>query len=259
MKTLSTIAGRFGSVAVLLLLWELVVASHLVDEAFLPSVHGIVRALWGLALEGAAWSDLLLSVYRALTGLLCGALAGVALGLLMATSKRAEGFFGPLVAATYSLPKAALVPLFVLWFGVGNFTDILTVFLASLLPVVVNTYHGVKAVPRILLWSARAFGTSPRRMLMRVLIPACAPQILTGVRVALGFSWVLTISSEMIAAKSGIGKLIFLYGENGAYDHMFAGILAIVVVAWAMDSLLLRLSARLLHWHDSAGLRERKP
>jgi ABC-type nitrate/sulfonate/bicarbonate transport system permease component len=255
-KALSFAAGRFASIAALLVLWEVAVVLHLFDEAFLPPVHKVAGALWGLAVEGDIWNDLALSVFRALVGLFFGALVGVVLGLLMATSKRANGFFGPLVAATYSLPKAALVPLFVLWFGVGNFTDILTVFLASLLPVVVNTYHGVKAVPRTLLWSARAFGTSPVRILLHVLMPAAAPQILTGVRIALGFSWVLTISSEMIAAKSGIGKVIFLYGENGAYDHMFAGIFAIVVVAWAMDSLMVRVTARLLRWHDSAGIRE---
>jgi ABC-type nitrate/sulfonate/bicarbonate transport system permease component len=258
-KKVWSAAGRFASIAALLVVWELAVVSHLVDDAFLPPVHKVVGALWDLALEGGIWTDLSLSVFRALTGLFFGAIVGVGLGLLMATSKHADGFFGPLVAATYSLPKAALVPLFVLWFGVGNFTDILTVFLASLLPVVVNTYHGVKAVPRTVLWSARAFGTPPRRILLHVLMPASSPQILTGVRIALGFSWVLTISSEMIAAKSGIGKVIFLYGENGAYEHMFAGIFAIVVVAWALDTLLVRITARLLRWHDSAGIRRGAP
>jgi len=256
MKHLRQNIERFGSIAALLVLWELVVVTGLVDEAFLPSAHKVASALWGLGAEGGIWTDLLLSVYRALVGLFFGAIVGVALGLWMATSRRANGFFGPLVATTYSLPKAALVPLFVLWFGVGNFTDILTVFLASLLPVIVNTYHGVKAVPRTMLWSARAFGTPPRRILLHILMPASAPQILTGVRIALGFSWVLTISSEMIAAKSGIGKVIFLYGENGAYDHMFAGILAIVVVAYAMDTLMVAATARLLRWHDSARFRE---
>ncbi len=256
MKTMGNMIGRFGSIIALLLVWELVVDTGLADDAFLPSVHNVAAAFWDLAVEGPIWTDLFLSIYRSLAGLFFGAVAGVALGLLMATSRRANGFFGPLVATTYSLPKAALVPLFVLWFGVGNFTDILTVFLASLLPVVVNTYHGVKAVPRTMLWSARAFGTPPRRILLHILMPASAPHILTGVRIALGFSWVLTISSEMIAAKSGIGKLIFLYGENGSYDHMFAGILAIVVVAYAMDNLMVRATARLLRWHDSARFRE---
>lgn len=247
---------RAMPVLALLCLWELAVVSGLVNPAFLPPAHEVAVALWKLLAEGDIWSDLLISTWRALGGLVLGAAAGVALGLLMATSRRANGFFGPLVAATYSLPKAALVPLFILWFGIGNVTNMLTVFLSSLLPVVVNTYHGVKAVPHTLVWSARAFGTPFHRILTRVLLPASAPYILTGVRIALGFSWVLTLSAEMIAAKSGIGKLVFQYGENGSYAYMFAGILAIVVLAYAMDRGMVRLTGRLLQWHESAQARE---
>lgn len=247
--------GRLAPIVAGLLIWEGVVDTGLVAPEFLPSVHEIAIALWHLLAYGAIWSDLAVSTYRSLVGLVSGTIVGVAMGLLMATSRRANGFFGPLVSATYSLPKAALVPLFILWFGVGNVTDILTVFLASLLPVVVNTYHGVKAVPHTLVWSARAFGTPPRRILLHILVPASAPHILTGMRIALGFSWVLTISSEMIAATSGIGKTIFLYGENGSYGYMFAAILAIVVVGYALDQLMVSATGRLLQWHDLARLR----
>jgi ABC-type nitrate/sulfonate/bicarbonate transport system permease component len=247
---------RYASIVVVIAVWEIAVVSGAVNAEFLPAAHQVAAALWDLVVEGKIWSDLLVSIYRSLVGLFFGAIVGVGVGLLMATSRRANGFFGPLVATTYSLPKAALVPLFVLWFGIGNFTDILTVFLASLLPVVVNTYHGVRAVPPTMVWSARAFGTPPSRVLWRILMPASAPHILTGVRIALGFSWVLTISSEMIAAKSGIGKVIFFYGENGAYSYMFAGILAIVVVAYALDRLMVRATAHLLRWHDSTAHKE---
>jgi ABC-type nitrate/sulfonate/bicarbonate transport system permease component len=257
MTRLSSFIGRSAPIVICLLVWEIVVVTGAVNPAFLPPVHEVAAALWHLGADGTIWADLAISTYRSLVGLFFGTLAGVALGLLMATSRRANGCFGPLVATTYSLPKTALVPLFILWFGIGNFTDMLTVFLASLLPVVVNTYHGVKAVPPTLVWSARAFGTSPSRILLRILMPASAPHILAGVRIALGFSWVLTISSEMIAAKSGIGKSIFLFGENGAYAYMFAGILAIVVVAYVLDRLMVLLTGRLLQWHDSARFRGR--
>jgi ABC-type nitrate/sulfonate/bicarbonate transport system permease component len=256
MKTTRGLVGRWLPLLVLLVIWEVAVDSGLVDRGFLPAVHQVAGALWHLGSGGDLWRDLGISTYRSLVGLLFGSIVGVGLGLMMASSTRANGFFGPLVATTYSLPKTALVPLFILWFGIGNFTDMLTVFLASLLPVVVNTYHGVKAVPDVMVWSARAMGTSPSRVMWRVLVPASAPHVLTGVRVALGFSWVLTISSEMIASTSGVGKSIFLYGENGAYDYMFAGIVAIVVVAYAFDRIMVWLSARLLQWHESAAVRE---
>ncbi len=222
----------------------------LVDRAFLPSVDATVRALWDMTRNGEIAVNLLVSIYRALGGLAIGSVIGVALGLAMATSRRADEFFGPLVATTYSLPKSALIPLFILWFGIGDVTNILSVVLACLLPVIVSTYHGVKSVPSVIVWSARAMGTPHHLILWRILLPGALLSIFTGIRIALGFCFVLTISAEMIAAKVGIGKLIFLYGENGAYAHMFGGLLAVVIVAYAADRALLAAMNHFLRWHD---------
>lgn len=244
-------ALRWSSLAVLVAVWEIAVVTRLADPQFVPAVHDVAAAAFDLAVEAELWVGLAVSTMRALVGLALGTLGGVAIGALMATSARANAFLGPLVATTYSLPKASLVPLFLLWFGVGNTTNILTVFLATLLPVVVGTYQGVKSVPQVLVWSARALGTSPLAIVLRVQLPGALLPILTGVRVALGFSWVLTLSAEMIAAKTGIGKQIFVYGESGAYAHMFAGIGMVLVVAYVADRLLVALTARLLRWNDA--------
>jgi ABC-type nitrate/sulfonate/bicarbonate transport system permease component len=242
---------RYLPVAILLLIWQLAVASDLIDRAFLPSVDATVAALWEMARNGEIGLNLAVSIYRAFTGLAIGSILGVAIGLAMATSRQADRFFGPLVATTYSLPKSSLVPLFILWFGIGDVTNILTVVLACLLPVIVSTYHGVQAVPALMVWSARAMGTPQYKILWRILLPGSLLSILTGVRIALGFCFVLTISAEMIAARTGIGKLIFLYGENGAYAHMFGGLLAVVIVAYVADRALLAGMRHFLRWHDS--------
>jgi NitT/TauT family transport system permease protein len=210
-----------------------------------------VRALWEMTRNGEIVVNLLVSLYRALGGLVIGSVVGVAIGLAMATSRRADQFLGPLVATTYSLPKTSLVPLFILWFGIGNVTNMLSVMLACLLPVIVSTYHGVKAVPPVIVWSARAMGTPHRLILWRILLPSASLSIFTGIRIALGFCFVLTISAEMIASRTGIGKLIFFYGESGAYAYMFGGLLAIVIVAYAADRALLAAMHYLLRWHDS--------
>jgi len=236
-------------VAVLLIVWQLAVSFDVVDRAFLPAVDASVAALWEMIGNGEIGLNLAVSIYRVLGGLLIGSLLGVGIGLAMATSRQADRFFGPLVAITYSLPKASLIPLFILWFGIGDATNILTVVLACLLPVIVSTYHGVQAVPVVMIWSARAMGTPRHVILWRIMIPGAMHSILTGVRIALGFCFVLTISAEMIAAKTGIGKLIFLYGENGAYAYMFGGLLAVVVVAYAADRALLAAMRHLLRWH----------
>lgn len=242
---------RYVPIAATFLAWQLFVDFNLVDRTFLPSFTDTVRALWDITRSGELAINLLVSTYRALGGLLIGSMLGVLIGMAMATSRGADQFLGPLVATTYSLPKSSLVPLFILWFGIGDVTNMLTVVLACLLPVIVSTYHGVKAVPPVIVWSARAMNTGPSTMRWRILLPASMPSVMTGVRIALGFCFVLTISAEMIAAKVGIGKLIFFYGESGAYAYMFAGLLAVVIVAYAFDRMLIALMHYVLRWHDS--------
>lgn len=237
--------------ALCVLLWQLIAVSGLVDSTFLPTVGETLRALWEMTRDGEIGWNLSISVYRAFAGLFIGSVLGIAIGTAMATSSRANGFFSPLVTATYSLPKSSLVPLFLLWFGIGNTTDILTVVLACLLPVIVSTYQGIKAVPPVIVWSARAMGTPRRKIAYRILLPAASLSIFTGVRIALGFCFVLTISSEMIAAKIGIGKLIFFYGESGAYAYMFGGLLAVLIVAYFADRALLTVMHHILRWHDA--------
>jgi ABC-type nitrate/sulfonate/bicarbonate transport system permease component len=242
---------HYFPIAIVLLIWQLAVDLDLVDRAFLPSFGATLRALWEMTVNGEIAVNLLVSIYRALGGLAIGSAVGVAIGLAMATSRRADEFFGPLVATTYSLPKTSLVPLFLLWFGIGDVTNMLAVLLACLLPVIVSTYHGVKAVPAVIVWSARAMGTPHRLILWRILLPSASLSIFTGIRIALGFCFVLTISAEMIASRTGIGKLIFFYGESGAYAYMFGGLLAIVIVAYAADRALLAAMHYFLRWHDS--------
>ena len=242
---------HFVPVIIAVAMWETIVDLGLVNREFLPSFSETIAALWHMIRSGEIWLNLFVTLYRALTGFAIGTLLGVGVGLLMATSERADRFFGPLVATTYSLPKAALVPLFILWFGIGNVTDIITVVLACLLPVIVSTYHGVKATPPILVWSARSMGTPDRAILWRILFPASLGSILTGVRIALSFCFVLTISAEMIAAKTGLGKLIFIYGENGAYAFMFGGLIAVIIVAYATDRALVAATHHFLRWDDA--------
>jgi len=194
-------------------------------------------------------------------GLILGAACGIWIGVMMARSRHFREYVTPIVGGTYSLPKSALIPLFALWFGIGNITSIAAVFLACLLPMIVNTYHGVVTTPKVLVWSAEALGTGERELWPRIFIRNALPDIFTGLRIALGFSFVLAISAEMIASTNGIGKLIFMYGENGAYDYMFAAIACMVIVAFLADRALVILTKRLLVWHESAAaeLEARRP
>ena len=247
------LASRWSSlvpVVLFIAIWQGLVGFGLVDAAFLPSPIQTGRALADLVQGSSFWIDIGTTITRALAGLLLGALVGVPVGAAMALSRAAHGFFDPLVKSTYSLPKTALVPLLILWFGIGSTSNVVAVALSTVLPLIIYSYHGVADAPRILVWSAQALGTKRQHMLRHVFLPAAMPGILTGLRIGLGFSLVIAIAAEMIAAKVGVGKLIFLYGENGAYDYMFAAVAAVVLIACLADLGLVAATRAILRWQD---------
>ena len=235
------------------IVWQAVCSAGLVNVEFLPTPGMVFAALLDLLTGGEIAKNMFITLFRAGAGLLLGSVAGIWIGLFMARSVKFRAYVSPVVGGTYSLPKSALIPLFALWFGIGNVTAIAAVFLACLLPMIVNTYHGVVTTPKVVAWSAEVLGTGKREMLWHVFLRHALPDIFTGLRIALGFSFVLAISAEMIASSSGIGKLIFLYGENGAYAYMFAAIGCVVIVAFLADRAMLFVTTYYLRWHESAS------
>src|SRR5689334_3863498 len=255
---------RVGRIAPLFLFgafWQFACSAHIVDTEFLPTPAMVGAAMVDLLSGGDIANNIFITLFRAGAGLILGSICGIWIGLMMARSDKFRAYVTPIVGGTYSLPKSALIPLFAIWFGIGNLTAIAAVFLACLLPMIVNTYHGVVTTPKVLVWSAEALGTTDRELSLRIFLRNALPDVLTGFRIALGFSFVLAISAEMIASTNGIGKLIFMYGENGAYAYMFAAIACVVIVAFLADRALVILTKRLLAWHESAvtELETRRP
>jgi ABC-type nitrate/sulfonate/bicarbonate transport system permease component len=242
---------RLLPIAIVLGLWQAAASERWIDTAFLPAPVGIARALGDLLAGHEIRDNLLVTLFRALAGLALAAVSGVWFGVGMARSWVFNAIVAPLVGATYSLPKTAIVPLLILWFGIGSTMGILAVYLTCLLPIIVQTFHGVRATPAVVVWSAQSMGASTRNILWQVFLPHALPDIFTGLRIALGFAFVVAISAEMIASTAGIGRLIFMYGENGAYDYMFAAVVSVVIAAFLADRALLYLSARCLRWHQS--------
>jgi ABC-type nitrate/sulfonate/bicarbonate transport system permease component len=258
--TSRAVLRRWGAASLRLLplllfvaVWQGLSSLGAIDEDMLPAPIAIVRAFVDLAASGELLGNLLVTLESTFLGLLVGTGCGVALGVAMASSRVLDSFFGPLVKATYSLPKTALVPLLILWLGIGTITNTVTVALAALLPVVVYTYYGIRSTPRVLVWSALSMGTPKFAVLRKIALPAAMHAIFVGVRIALGFSYVLAIAAEMIAANAGIGKLMFQYGQNGAYDYMFAAVTAIVIVAYLTDRLLVAIMEHVLRWDDTTS------
>ena len=231
-----------------LVAWELMARSGAVSRLLVPSLASIGWEFWLLAVRpdslGEAWS----SLYRALAGFALAAVVGVVIGVLMGRSALAAGFFNPVFSGTYPIPKIALFPIFIFLFGIGSLSKVLLVFLECLYPIVVTTYAGSRAVNRVLLWSALNMGASRARILGRVVVPATAPFIFAGFRIALPIAMIVVIITEMISSADGLGYLVIYSLASLKTDRMLAVVVAIALLGFTLDRLLVVLRDRLVFW-----------
>jgi NitT/TauT family transport system permease protein len=239
---------RWLPLALLALAWEVAPRAGLVSPQSLPPLTVVFGALWQLARDGDLASNGLQSLWRLAAGLGLAVLIGVPLGAAMAAWRPVRIVFSPIARALYPLPKSALIPVLLLWLGLGNSSKITLIFLGCLLPVLMSSYNGVRGVERVMLWSARSFGRGPIAILFGVAIPAAMPDVLAGIRSALALSFVLLVSSEFLMARDGLGYLISILGDNGAYAPMFAAVLVVASAGFIADRLFLGLMQRMLAW-----------
>jgi NitT/TauT family transport system permease protein len=190
------------------------------------------------------------SLVRVAAGYGVAVLVGVPFGMWLGWSKTASTIFGPVIQVLRPISPIAWIPVAIVLFGVGNLAPIFLVFLASLFPVVVTAQNGVAGIPPMYLRAARNFGLSPAALAWRVLLPASLPEILTGLRIALGIAWLVVVAAEMIAVDSGLGYLIIDARNAGKrYDLVVAGMLLIGAVGLLLDWLARRVERlRALRW-----------
>lgn len=238
------------SLLTLLVLWELTPRLGLVAPDILPPFTTTVVNVITLVREGELPRHVFFSLARQTTGLGLAVVGGVTLGVLMAWDRRVRAFFEPILMLTNPIPKAALIPLFMLWFGIGTTSKVLLIVSGAIIPIVISAYHGVADVSRNHLWSARAMGDSTWRLLTRVVLPAASPQILTGIRLGLIVSLIVLVGSEMLAGREGLGWFIAYTMETGAYDLSYAAMLTIAAIGFAYDRAYLALMHRLLAWRE---------
>ena len=236
--------------ALLALAWEAAVRLGVVSPDLLPPPSQVASAGWSLLTGGDLWANGVASLYRGGAGLAIAIAFGGALGIVMAWWRPVNAFVSPLVEMLYPMPKSALIPVTVLWLGFGDGSKILLIFLGCMLPVTLGAYNGARSCDRVLVWSARSMGASRLRVLWDVVLPSALPELLNGVRTALALSFVLLVSSEMIVSRSGLGYLIGLLGEGGAYDAMFAVVLTVAFLGFFADRLYQMLVRRVLAWRE---------
>jgi ABC-type nitrate/sulfonate/bicarbonate transport system permease component len=233
-------------------LWQTASMSGLLPAAVLPSFSSVVAALVSLVTSGEIFPHTAASFLRAGAGFLLAVIFGTALGLAMARVRAIQRSIEPILLSIYPVPKPALIPLFMVWLGIGDVSKIAVIALSCLVPVVISTFNGARAVDDILLWSARARGTAEHRLLWRVMLPAALPQIATGVRTAIAIALIVMVSSEFISAEHGLGYLIFSYGGVGADDAMLAVVLYLTAIGFLIDRTYVAGLRRLLAWHAFA-------
>lgn len=240
--------NRIYSIIGLLIVWE-IVAIIVHDPLFLPRLSEVLATMWEHLRSGELLGDIAVSSFRCLSGFTLAVLIGVPLGILMGWSRRWDDFWNFIISFSNPVPKLGLIPLFILWLGIGETSKIGVIAAGALFPILISTYSGVRGVGKFWLWRASTFGATQVEMLRKVILPATLPSILAGARVGMAVSWILVLGAEMVAAQSGLGYRI-LYGQQ-TFDTrlVFVGLLTIAVVGFIFDRVILKLSSVLCRWH----------
>lgn len=242
--------ANIGSVLALLCVWQLAaVIWGLPDYILSPAqiAREFATALGGEELYVHAGSSLM----RSLPGFLIGSALGIVLGLAAGVWRGLDQTLTPAVFLTYPVPKIVLLPLFMLWFGIGDLSKILIIALACFFPTFVNAYYGARSTRTILVWSALNMGAGRWRIFRRIVVPSALPQIFAGLRVALALSFIVMFATEMINSRSGLGHLIQAAESSLRFDLMYVSLVTIAILGYLGDYLLRRSRARLLRWQES--------
>ena len=244
------------SVASLLLVWWAISASELVPALFLPSPAAVAAKFYSLVTQGymdaTLQQHLAASLQRMLLALLAAVVVGVPLGILIGSFPLLRHWLDPLIEFYRPLPPLAYLPLIVIWFGIGEFSKVLLIFLAILAPVLIATSHGVASVHHIRQQAALSLGASRRQLLWHVMLPGALPDILTGIRIGLGAGWSTLVAAELVAATRGLGFMVQSAAQFLGTDIVVLCIIVIALVAFSLELALRRLQRALTPWHGKA-------
>ncbi|WP_315786685.1 MULTISPECIES: ABC transporter permease [unclassified Bradyrhizobium] len=229
-------------------LWQLIGSLALVNPLFLPTPLGILRALFRLAESGALWQHVSVSLLRILSGWALGTASGIVVGFAIGLWRIARSVGITFVSALFPIPKIAVLPLLILWLGIGEQPKIATIALGVFFSTTISVYSGVDAVPRNLIRMAQSFDVPFATIVRKVIWPGALPSILAGFRITASVALMLVVSAEMIGAETGIGTFVLQAGNLMQTDQLMAGILMLSLFGLAVGRLISMLEARLLHW-----------
>ena len=229
-------------------IWEAGSRSGLIPPLILPAPSEALAALAHLVETGLLWKHLGASVQRLLVGWTVGTVLGIAVGVSIGLFSLARAGLAPIVAAIFPIPKIALLPLFVIWFGIGEGSKIATILFGTFFPTVIATYGGVDNVDRTLIRMGQSFGLSWSSIVRKIILPGALPAILPGFRISAAIAIVLLVAAEMIGAEFGVGAYILLAGSLMATDELIAGVVILSIMGLSVNWLIARAERFLLRW-----------
>jgi NitT/TauT family transport system permease protein len=241
-------ASAFLSLGVLLLLWEGL--AHYINIDGFPLASEALLQVPVILREREALISIGASLWRMFLGGALALMIAVPVGLTMGRNQRTAQALSPVLTLIYPIPKAALMPIIMLWFGIGDLSKVLVIFVGVSLPLIYHSYHGAQSVDEKLLWSAMAMGMKPVERLFRVVLPSALPEVLLGCRVGLAMALIVMIASEMIARQSGAGELLFNALDMALYTDVYAIIIILAGIGFLLDWVFERIRSRLVHWAE---------
>ncbi len=230
--------------------WEAITRLQLVSPLFLPPPTVVLGEGVRMLASGELSRHVAISLARVGLGFAVGAAVGTALGLLLGGSRLAEAIGHPLIAAAYPIPKIALLPLLILWLGIGEMPKVAMIALGVFFPVVINTYAGVRDTDALMIKAATSLGAAPGQVVLRVVLPSALPMILAGYRLGAGIALLLVVSAEMINATTGIGFLILNSGDLMLTSKLMVGILLLSLLGLGSTWGLRALETYLAPWKE---------
>lgn len=253
------------SVTLFLLLWEFMggplsaynpIPILRVNPMFMSAPSLIWKAAADLFGSGEIWNDLYISGIELFWGYFLSAVFAVPFGIMVGWYKKASHIFDPFINAMNATPRVALLPLVIIWLGIGILSKVGIIFLGAVFPILINTRDGVKTTPLNLLNAARSFGASERLIFKNVVLPSTVPFILTGLRLGLGRAIVGVMVGELYAATAGIGFMITVAGATFQTDKVFVGVLVFALTGMTGMEVLTRVEKRFDKWRPKVGAAE---
>ena len=237
-----------GAFIFILLLWEMVSQLGWIPPLFLPAPSSILSEGWAMLKTGLIFKHLFASLSRILLGFSIACVLGIGVGVLIGFFHIPEAIGNPLIAATFPIPKIAILPLLILWLGIGEPPKVAVIALGVFFPMVINVYTGVKNVDPLLIKAALSLGSNRRRIIRKVILPSILPMIFAGMKLGIGIALLLVVASELVAADAGIGFMILTAADLMQTKKLMVGLVVLSLLGIFFNWLFQKLEHLFIPW-----------